>query len=384
MRTNLKGLMVASVTAVTLSLTVQPATAQDALQEDGNIQLVNSEINVSRILDMEAELASLRARLDSSASSNYINAGDCCGNACSSCPEPCCTQSGCFASVDWLSWKARRSGMDYAHVADAGGLSALGSKNRRLGYDRANGVRLGLGYRTTTGWEVAGVYTYFHTNDAETTAPANGVIPTRIHPGDAPSGVAATAAANSSLDMDVMDFEVGRWFHPNACTDVRIFGGARWAIIDQDFNVTYDGDKGFGAYDNQMVSTPSKMDGYGLRIGGEGHWKVGRGVSLFGKTAISVLAAQFDNRYLEQDGTTGLLTDVRDTVHQAVPVLEVAMGVAYERENVEFAAGYELANWFNMADRVGYTNDGLATGVSGNDTTDLLLHGIFVRLAFIR
>ena len=364
----------------------QNATSDDVAQQSpfqtiSETSVIASEVAETEVVTgMEAEVALLKQRLDQMSWQQGPVADACCTDEL-----PCdCTVPGTFIGVDWLSWTARRRGLDYAHVADSGGLSALGSKNRRLTYDRNGGFRFHYSRRKPSGWELAFHYTYFHSNDAESKAPRYGVIPTRIHPGDAPSNVAASASANASLDMDVLDFEVGRWFHPNCWSAFRVFGGFRWAIIDQDFNVTYNGGKDFGSYNNHTVSTPSKMDGYGLRIGSEGHWKLGRGWSLFGRSAGSVLGGQFENRYLERDDTYGLLTDVRDHVTQAVPVMEVAAGLGYRKGTWEFSLGYELATWFNMADRPSFTSAGLASGPHTNDTSDLLIDGLFLQAGFTR
>ena len=363
----------------------QNVTSDDVAQQvpilpASEVSVVSSgAAQIEVVTGVEAEVALLKQRLDQMSWQQGPVQEACCPDE-----VPCdCSTPGTFIGVDWLSWTARRRGLDYAHVADSDGLSALGSKNRRLSYDRNGGFRFHYSRRRPSGWELAFHYTYFHSNDAETTAPRDGVIPTRIHPFDDDPTVADSASANASIDMDVLDFEVGRWFHPNCWAAFRVFGGFRWAIIDQDFNVTYSGGD-FEEYDNQTVSTPSKMDGYGLRIGGEGHWKLGRGWSLFGRSAGSVLGGQFENRYLERDDTFGLLTDIRDHVTQAVPVMEVAMGLGYRKGTWEFALGYELATWFNMADRFSLTNAGLASAPSSDNTSDLLIDGLFLQAGFTR
>ena len=69
----------------------------------------------------------------------------------------------------------------------------------------------------------------------------------------------------------------------------------------------------------------------------------------------------------EIDEIEETILDFSDSYHQAIPVIETAAGVAWSYGMWQFAAGYELTNWFNLAeiDRASY---------------DLLLDGFFVRL----
>ena len=97
-----------------------------------------------------------------------------------------------------------------------------------------------------------------------------------------------------------------------------------------------------------------------------------------------MLAGRVDTRYLETapQGASTVINDVRDHITQPVPVLEVALGLAYERGPWELAVGYELQTWFNLADRVVFVDD-IATSHSTNDTSDLMLDGMFLRLSFV-
>jgi hypothetical protein len=105
-----------------------------------------------------------------------------------------------------------------------------------------------------------------------------------------------------------------------------------------------------------------------LRIGAEGRWNLPRGFSLFGRAAGSVLVGNVRVQQQEIDEIEGTILDFSDSYHQAIPVIETAAGVAWTHGMWQIAGGYELTNWFNLAeiDRASY---------------DLLLDGFFVRLS---
>ena len=76
------------------------------------------------------------------------------------------------------------------------------------------------------------------------------------------------------------------------------------------------------------------------------------------------------------------MTVLLDKVHlQAVPVLDAAVGLAWNRGPVQIRAGYELANWFNLADRSMFS-DFVHEGAYSPQSQDVLLDGLFVRFSY--
>jgi hypothetical protein len=257
---------------------------------------------------------------------------------------------------------------------------------RALELESNTGFRLGFGRLFSSGWDATVTYTYFHTSDnQDISAPMGGRLwAHRIHPNNGQAF--GNAAASANLDMDVFDLEGGYWFRPNDCISTRVFGGIRAANVDQTFGIAYTNPLTGGGAANTVINESVRMDGYGVRVGGEGHWWIRERLSIFARGAGSVLVGDFHTRYQETGAANRTPIDVTYEYFQAVPVLETALGVNYQRGNWSFQGGYELATWFNMANRVSFhentNNQNNATFSSGSN--DLLLDGLFGRVVFVR
>jgi len=299
-----------------------------------------------------------------------------------------CCDPGVIGYAEYLHMGAKRDGLDVARI---GNLNLANADSRlveaQLGRD--SGFRVGAGYQFATCWDATWTYTYFYTEGATalSAAAASPVSLTQsplfglVYGGNRPAGDFAFA---SNLIYHVNDFEVGRWIELDESASIRLFGGFRWAIIDQRLgqawaNVVAPG-VGVGASLGNI-----NMDGYGLRLGSEGRWTLPAGFSVFGKGAASVLAGHFDYNLAEVNTIgAGVRTLVaRDSTTQVVPVFEAAVGVAWTYGNLEASAGYELNAWLNMANRYEIRDPAIGYDVS-NATSNLLMDGFFVRLAFTR
>jgi hypothetical protein len=320
---------------------------------------------------LEAELAELRSRLDA------IEAG---GGA--KADDDCCVPAVCpgwLVSVDYLNWDLRQRGTDFAIVTDDQFVVGSGSV-QNVDADRNSGFRMNLGYRTASGWELAAGYTYFQTDGSASAAGPDGgnLWATRSHP--ARNEEAFFADAASEFTYNVFDLEARYPIIRHCAATVQLFGGVRWAEIDQAFRVNYDGDD----FTNGQFSDVSSMSAFGLRMGAEGQWHLNSSWSLFGSAAASILYGRFQTELMETDRDgADTIVDIRDAFGQAVPVLEAAAGVAWTRGPWQVRGGYELVNWFNLADRSMFpdnTHEGLYTPLS----PDVLLDGLFVRLGYTR
>ena len=335
-----------------------PLNAGDFLAEDGYVE--RTEL-------LEGELAALRERLD------MLETGNCNDPGCS----PACVSPGWTLNVDYLNWTLRRRDLDFAISTDDSALAVGAGVVHELEFDRDSGVRAGLAYMTKAGWEIAFTYTYFHTSaSAAALAPGGGNLwATRSHPDR--NEQAATAMAMASFDYDVLDLEIGHPLPMNRFTALKMFGGLRWANIDQDLRCEYDGID----FANGVVTHPVSMDAFGVRLGLEGSWQLPRGFSLFGRGAGSVMYGNFRSRLLETNlSGADLIVDVSNDYEQAVPVLEAAVGASWRNSWLEIAAGYEFTNWFNLGDRSSFV-DNEHEGLYAPEATDVLLDGFFIRCA---
>lgn len=291
---------------------------------------------------------------------------------------------GFFFSGDWLNWRARRADMDFVIVDPVADGSVVGDQ-KAIDYDLDNGFRVGGGLRLASGWDVWGTYTYFHASDGDTyLVPDAGaqLWGTRIHPSAAISGGFSTgnvafAEATSSLNLQVADIGLGRSVNGTAAS-ARLFGGFRYAQIDQHFQVTYSDLDGFDV----NVSNPHKIDAYGIRGGGEVHANLPLGFSVFGWGGASLLVGHVRSNWTQTSSNPNLgIVDVNSNYIQTIPVLEAGAGVAWIAGPADIRVGYEFANWFNVNERVDY-NDDIGLPKHSRGFSDLLLDGLFVRLGF--
>ncbi|MCY2987757.1 MAG: Lpg1974 family pore-forming outer membrane protein [Planctomycetota bacterium] len=290
----------------------------------------------------------------------------------------CHREPGIIAYVDWINWKLRDPGMEFANswAGDTIDDVPTSMDTQYVGVPRNSGIRVGLGYRFCSEWEIMWNYTYFHAAGEASAISVPGIQV--VTPGSTDENFAVAAAfAASSFNINVHDFEIGRWVNLCDRIDLRLFGGFRWARTESDFNVSYS-DVGGVSGNNAIAGAKSQMDAYGIRLGGEYRWKLGdTHLSFFGRGAGSVLAGDFLTSITTSDlaGDDDVVIKVRRDVH-VVPVLEAAAGVAWEYSCWELSIGYELAAWFNQS-----PNCGIFYG-NPNSYGDILLDGLLTRVSY--
>lgn len=305
------------------------------------------------------------------------------------CCEPPGRRRGVIGYADYLHWKARMSGLDFAQSVNPVGLVPLG--NQSLDFDRQAGIRAGLGYAFSDCWDMTCHYTYFATDDQQSATniselpgilPVAALLSTRSFLN---TQFMDTVTAQSSFRLNMFDAEANWRPCLTETVGFRGFGGIRWAEMDQTFDSSYQyrvapADP-LSPVVNGRIQTPWSMDAAGLRIGAELQWRPSPRWRLFGQGAQSLLVADFDGRRREENTLSGLIVDVPQHTSRIVPVLEASVGLAWTRGPLELSAGYEVSNWFNMADFkvVNFNDLGLEIG-----SRSVFLDGFFLRLALVR
>lgn len=289
---------------------------------------------------------------------------------------------GAFFRAEYLHLKPRRRSMDFAIMDPVNqGAEVPEGSIESLEWEHRGGIRAGAGYVLPgSGWDIGFLYTYFHSNDARSLlAPTGGtLLATTTRPGIVDE--VTSASATSSLDYDVLDFELGTKIVDSPGATVRVFGGPRIAWIDQKFTAQYDG---ITAVDS-LVDTPLLFDGYGLRLGGESNWQIGAGLSFFTRASGSMLVGDLRSRMLETNaGGAVVVTDLTEKYEKVVPVADVGLGLAWQRGSFRVAVGYEFTNWFGLVETRDFVDDWHESRMSTR-TNDLSLDGFFFQLAWVR
>ena len=168
-----------------------------------------------------------------------------------------------FTSIEYLYLKPYRSNLDFAIVSPSTNPDPQGSIQSDPWHTRS-AFRVGAGYGLPNdGPDVAFYYTYLHDDQiGGLYQPAGGLLfATQTHPGTVE--LVGHAVAEATLSYNVFDLEIGRRVALGDSLSLRPFGGLRFAEIDQNFNVLYDG----GDANRDIVSNHLKFDGGGVRAG---------------------------------------------------------------------------------------------------------------------
>jgi hypothetical protein len=295
-------------------------------------------------------------------------------------PEPPAEGPGLEFWGEYLFLKARRNALDFALLSPTPSAT-LGGSVEALDWQARSGFAAGTGWRLpNTEWQLAVNYTYFHTSDERIlTAPDGGALLATL-PARGAVGLVGTASAESNLNYQVLDLDLRRRVSLVSDFDLNLFGGGRFAWIDQKFDVLYNG----VSASNYAVSSPVSFRGGGVSIGGDGFWNIWRGAGLYARARGSILSGQFRNQ-LNETGAAGTAAAqpavaVRDQSYDLIPVTEVGLGVAYRGEHMIFSVGYEMSNWYNMVNSPDFSSP---TGQFNRRSSDLMLEGLAVQLGFM-
>jgi hypothetical protein len=282
-------------------------------------------------------------------------------------------------SVDFLSMQPRFSGQDFA-IIDPNTDSQPDGRFATLDASRAGGLQLYFGRELMDGWDTMIRYTYLSSNDSQfVQAPTGGQLwATMAHPNTV--NVANTANAGLKFKYHVLDAELGHDLSLAPNLDTRIFGGSRFAWIDHDISVIYNGSD---ATFDQILS-PLKFTGYGLRLGGQTKYRLPAGWSLFGEASTGLLVGTIDTGLFESSNhSTSTVVNVSDRQTFGTPVLELGIGASRNWGPWEIQAGYRFTQWFNVLQHRDFSDD-LHSGKSIQRNSDLMLDGFFVGLGLGR
>lgn len=312
--------------------------------------------------------------------------------------------SGVFGKAEYLRWAYRQPGLEYG-ITDIGGVQDRGAVGSVLSipgeYD--NGMRASIGYRFNRGRsngifdgpEMLFTYTEFDTElfDRRIGSLRSSFISSDNSENDdsdnintlgvetiTPDDRATSATARMTFDYDVYDLEFAQSLQLTRSLTLRVAAGARAAVLNEHFDVTYTGGDFQVPY---RAFRDWDYSGAGALVGGDLNWKVWRGCSINFGAKTGAILGRYQSRFFFPDDEPGVPTDVRHGETRVNPFIEVNAGIQYERQIgdlvVTVGAGYEIVNWFNMADNRTFT-DSHMEGQNVNTVRDLSLDGMYARL----
>ena len=273
--------------------------------------------------------------------------------------------------ADYLYWQANSSDFSFQAISP-----------KHCG----SGVRAGLGYSVQY-WEPSWNYTYYSSQASDGWA-GYPVI----------DGIEQAYLSDDALTLQLHDVQLKRYFSVHPSCELAVFGGFRWGATDRraydiisediltrdsgvDYRDWYEGNRPEGALHRQThrYLSNSNTDSYGGRLGGSLRVQVTNQLSWFAESSFSGLISVTESGLWQRLTLDDQIQDegsasTRDT-HETIAV-DASTGLSWTYANVEVAAGYEWHTWSNIIQQ-------RAVSLDQSDYRDLMLEGVFARLAFV-
>ena len=340
-------------------------------------------------------------------------APDCEDSSCASCGDLCgstCRRSRFFGNVEYMYWQATRNATPYAGTMNRvsgtiGGvpISSSDSYNCNMnntGYDRNSAFRLNFGYQISNRWDIGFRYTYFSTNGASSVGDPNvdsnlflankldRSLADDILNHDFDDGVVDFASQRIGLDLNIYDLEIRRKLRlASSRFDIRLMGGFRFADIDQTSQIRYQSTDS-GNMLSANVDETMGISAAGLRAGGEAYYFLGWRTSVFARGAVSLLFVNSDvyRQDLQLTDSDAGVRSISDSFQDVVPVLELNVGLRWQRGRFYVAGGYDIAHWFDMVQGLDAINQDDVDGATNSyrvERGNLSFDGFFVEAGLV-
>lgn len=313
-----------------------------------------------------------------------------------------------YLHVDGLALQAKQDGMEFV-IQDSSAPGTPGATPITHGrvegfsgndrdWDFNPGMRVGIGFyldhdawNLDFNWTWLNITNYEHAN-ANT---ANGVVIPQwlLGVGTPAAQIGSRSSACWDADYNTLDIRLGKPYYVSRYLVVNPHFGIRGGWIDQHFSTSYGGT---GAATRTIHHGDNDFCGIGTRAGIDTDWILGKGWSLFGNVAASMLFGKFKiDQNLSLPGTVADGFDLRYDYYQNTPNFEMALGISWgkyfnkKKNHVSLKAAYEFHEWWDQLNMRKFSSGsaGIADGVSvyANDVVsrgNLTLNGFSLRLQF--
>ncbi len=158
--------------------------------------------------------------------------------------------------------------------------------------------------------------------------------------------------AHWSMRLNLADVELGREFWVSKYLSFRPHVGLRFASIDQNYTLRHKGGlwslQQINFFANNEVNMRNEFHGVGARGGFDTVWNLGKGLSFFGNTAVSLVYGRFKVKHDEWNGRARSL-------HTKTPVLETEDHFRATRAMTDLALGLQWSTPFGQQCQYGFT-----------------------------
>jgi len=216
------------------------------------------------------------------------------------------------------------------------------------------GFKLGLGYNTACdGWDLGLLWTRYHPSThgcIETGVEDNATLISLISafaPIQGEVNFAREIERHTKIELDLIDFELGRAYWISKRTHFRPFVGFRYAKLDRKFQLDHKG----GSWSPRMnppqpafrnkVSLCNDYDGFGLRSGLDAAFHLSCGFRVYGGASASIIYGRFnvshdeENHLINNPFTKEKILDSRAHFRASRAILDVEAGIAWSAQVCE-------------------------------------------------
>lgn len=306
-----------------------------------------------------------------------------------------------YTDFNFLYWVATQSNMEIGIISDQTDPDYfLNGTINKLDFQYQPGFQVGLGVNLNRDqWDLFLRYTWFH-NTASSTVSLNPDGFKILFPSwQLPDLFVAYFDGQEKWDMnmDYLDFELGRAYAVGVDLRYRPFIGIRGILISQEIKAHYENVTSIAFLPRNQVFVEQSADSWGIgpRAGIETNWNLGAGFCIFGNGGVDLLFTEYTKLKTLQKGTnligeelprTRIFIKEPDNQHiRAHFDLELGLGYgtyfACRKAHMNLDIGYIFQVFFDQNMFRSFVDDqtlGKANSPHGN----LYIHGLTLSLRF--
>jgi hypothetical protein len=256
--------------------------------------------------------------------------------------------------------------LEYATLVSPFPIPTPNWSNQSINPKYSPAFRVGLRYIPTETNDVELNWTHLYTNDGASVAGASNQMVGPSYEIGPDSAVFKNAQGAATSRYDAVNFDAGHTFCADCLFQLRVFGGAEFARIDQTVSAMFQSLDGLTTAAN---TTDSLFTGAGPRLGMKGQYAIGY-FQFFGEAAVAGLIGTTQSRInfsatspallglgVTQPNTQSL-TSPNET--QVIPSFDARIGTAYifppsNYGQFKLEAGYQAAVYINAVNQYALT-----------------------------
>lgn len=307
-------------------------------------------------------------------------------NSCNPC-DACCDRGCHYPRVglfgEFLYLKMHNADVPYAQSVDGLGDQALPTGPvGQVQTQYRPAYRFGVWFNPMELLTIRAQYLNYESNAHSDIAAADGDILRSLvtHPNTANNALdSLTAAASVHNELRLIDVDALVRLSDCGAFTLYGLGGVRFAELNQEFHGQ------FNILGTTDVFTHSNFDGAGPRLGLEGEARVNHCLSVYGKTALSLIIGDFRTSYLQQNVFQDQLVSTGFNKSRVVPNWDLEVGASWIgcNDHVRVSGGYLISTWSNVVstnDLIEAVQQGAFTQNRDNLKDTVIFDGFVVRL----